>query len=69
MAPARIREASDWVGFLLIAGIAVLYIAVSFIALWALVPAVLLTLLGVAYWLGDDRRGGGSTPSAPAGKE
>ncbi len=63
MAPARIREASDWIGFCLIAVIAVLYIAVSFIALWALVPAVLLTLLGVAYWLGDERQGDHSTPS------
>jgi uncharacterized membrane protein len=63
VAPARLREASDWVGFLLIAVIAVFYIAVSFVALWALVPAVLLTLLGVAYWLGDERRGSRSSPS------
>ncbi len=45
------REASDWVGVILIAVIAAILYGVSVVALWALGPAIAFTLLAIAVFL------------------
>lgn len=45
------QEASDWVGVILVAIIAAVLYGVSILALWALGPAIALTLLAAALYL------------------